>query len=196
MTENHATDLKQFTSMSLWYTIRGVVMIFTGVAIASLCIVAPKVYMLGESFSWLPVVGITVVIVGILRCVDAYSTVTAQGFLVNMQGGVMDIVVGVLILFAVNGVPEDLHLLIVGYLVSQGIYRNILLSVAKVPNPISNRITGLISIILGMLIWLGWPISAAWFLAFSLSVDISFRGWALVALASALKKQGIALNVE
>lgn len=188
MTENNSTELKQFTSMPLWYTIRGALMILVGGVTASLCIVAPKVYMLGEHFSWLPVIGVVVFIVGILRCVDAFSTNTAQGFLVNMQGGVLDIVVGFLVLFAVNGVPEDLHLLIVGYMVSQGIYRNIILSVAQVPNPLSNRITGFISILLAVLIWLDWPTSAAWFLAFSLSVDVSFRGWALIALASAIKK--------
>jgi uncharacterized membrane protein HdeD (DUF308 family) len=183
------TELRQFTSNPLWYTIRGIVMIIIGGAIASLCVVAPKVYMLGENFSWLPVIAVVVLVVGILRCLDALSTETAQGFLVNMQGGVLDIVVGILVLFGINGHPDELHLLIVGYMVSQGIYRNIILSVAKVPNPLSNRITGFISIILGVLIWIDWPTSATWFLALSLSVDVSFRGWALIVLASAIKKQ-------
>jgi len=191
MTENKSTELKQFTSNPIWYTLRGSLMVLAGGTVASLCIVAPQVYMLGENFSWLPVIGIVVFIVGILRCLDAFSTNTAQGFLVNIQGGVLDVVVGLLVLFSVNGIPEDLHLLIVGYLLTQGIYRNILLSVAQVPNPMSNRITGVISIILGMLIWVDWPISAAWFLAFSLSVDVSFRGWALVVLASSIKKQPV-----
>jgi len=166
-------------------------MIFIGGAIAILCILAPKVYMLGENFSWVPVAGVLVFLVGVFRCIDALSTVTAQGFLVNMQGGILDIVVGFLVLFSISGQPDDLHLLIVGYLLSQGIYRNILLSVAKIPNPLSNRITGFISIILGILIWIDWPTSATWFLALSLSVDVCFRGWALIVLASSLKKQSV-----
>ena len=129
-----------------------------------------------------------VLLVGIFRCIDALATDTAEGFLVNVQGGVFDIVVGFLILFSIGGQPDDLHLLIVGYLVIQGIYRNILLSVANIPNPSSNRITGLISILLGILIWIDWPTSATWFLALSLSVDVCFRGWALIVLASSLKK--------
>lgn len=182
-------ELRQFSSRPLWYTIRGSSMIFTGSVISALCIFAPKVYMLGERFSWIPLVGVVIILAGIFRGIDALSTETAQGFLVNMQGGVLDVVVGFLVLFSVNGQPEDLNLLIVGYLVSQGVYRNILLSVAKIPNPISTRITGFISIILGVLIWLDWPASAPWFLALSLSVDICFRGWALIVLASAIKKQ-------
>jgi len=169
-------------------------MILIGGAIASLCIIAPKVYMLGENFSWVPVAGVLVLLVGVFRCIDALATETAQGFLVNIQGGILDIVVGFLVLFSISGQPDDLHLLVVGYLVSQGIYRNILLSVAKVPNPLSNRITGFISIILGILIWIDWPTSATWFLALSLSIDVCFRGWALIVLASALKKQSLGMG--
>ena len=183
------SDLRQFTSKPWWYITRGIGMIVIGIAVSVLCVVAPNVYMLGESFSWIPVIGVVILFVGIFRCIDALATQTAQGFLVNIQGGVLDIVTGVLVLFSISGQPEDLHLLIVGYLVTQGIYRNVLLSVAKVPNPVSNRITGFISIFLGILIWIDWPTSAVWFLALSLSIDVSFRGWALIALASALKKK-------
>jgi len=189
MNSKKHVELKQFTSRPLWYTIRGTSMIVSGGVIAALCILAPKVYMLSENFSWIPVIGVVIILVGIFRGVDALATETAQGFLVNMQGGVLDVVVGFLVLFSINGQPENLNLLIVGYMVSQGIYRNILLSVAKTPNPMSNRITGIISIVLGILIWLDWPTSSPWFLALSLSIDVSFRGWALIVLSSTLKNK-------
>ncbi len=184
---NNKAELVQFSSRPRWYSARGAVMILLGCVIAFFCITAPDVYLLSSDFSWVPAIAVVVIFVGIFRCIDALATVTAQGFLVNMQGGVLDIIVGVLVLFGINGEPENMSLLIVGYMISQGIYRNILLTVAKTPNPISNRITGIISILLGLLIWFGWPTTEPWFLAFSLSVDISFRGWALIALASSLK---------
>lgn len=161
-------------------------MIFIGIIIAVLCIVSPDVYMFGGDTSWAPVVGIIVILVGILRCIDGLASENAQGFLFNMQGGVLDIVVGVLVAFGGDSAVNSLNLLIVGYLLTQGIYRNILLSVAEIRNPVSNRITGLVSIILGIIIWIDLPASL-WFIAFSLSVDISFRGWALIVMASSLK---------
>lgn len=191
MISKNNSDLKQYTSRHLWYTTRGIAMIVLGGGIAILCLVAPNVYMLGESYSWIPVIGVVVILVGVFRCLDAFSTETAQGFLVNMQGGVLDVVVGTLVLFSINFEAENINLLIVGYMISQGIYRNILLSVAKVANPLSNRITGVISIVLGMLIWSDWPTSASWFVALSLSIDISFRGWALTVLASSMKKESV-----
>ncbi|MGV7235212.1 MAG: hypothetical protein ACQ9ET_03045 [Nitrosomonadaceae bacterium] len=168
-------------------------MILAGGIIASLSIVAPDVYMLGKSASWVPVISVIVLLVGILRCIDALASETSQGFLFNMQGGTLDVVVGFLVIFSTYDEPNNLNLLIVGYLLTQGIYRNILLSAAKIRNPMPNRVTGLISIILGIMIWIDWPTSI-WFISFSLSVDICFRGWALIVMTTSLKLEPVNKN--
>jgi uncharacterized membrane protein HdeD (DUF308 family) len=189
MKSANSSELIQFTSRPRWYTIRGIAMIFFGGGIAAFCLIAPNVYMLGENFSWVPAAAVMVLLVGFLRCIDAFTSKSVQGYLLNMQGGILDIVIGFLVLFSINDKPENLTLLIVGYLFVQGLFRNILVSAANIPNPVSSRVTGIISIILGILIWIDWPTSAPWFLALALSVDISFRGWALIMLASSLKKE-------
>ncbi|OQK18195.1 hypothetical protein AU255_10265 [Methyloprofundus sedimenti] len=163
-------------------------MICVGILMAVLSLISPNVYLLGENASWIPVISLVVLVVGIFRCIDALASETAQGFLYNMQGGILDVVVGFLVFLSPEGeAANNLNLLIVGYMLTQGIYRNILLSVAEIPNPFANRLTGLISILLGIMIWIDWPASL-WFIAFSLSVDISFRGWTLVVMASSTHK--------
>ena len=186
---SRSSEFNQFKSMPWWYTIRGIVMMLSGGGIATFCVFAPNVYMLGEKFSWIPIIAMVLIMVGILRCIDANMSQSVQGFLLNMQGGILDVIVGFLTLFAINGEPENLVLLIAGYMLTQGILRNVLLSVVDIRNPKSNRITGIISIILGIMIWGEWPTSAPWFLAFSLSIDIVFRGWALIMLASSIKQE-------
>lgn len=161
-------------------------MIIIGIIIATLCIVSPDVYMFGGDASWAPVIGVIVILVGILRCIDGLASENAQGYLFNMQGGVLDIIVGILVVSSTVSDANSLSLLIVGYLLVQGIYRNVLLSVSEIRNPLSNRLTGLVSIILGIIIWVDSPISL-WFIAFSLSADISFRGWTLITMASSLR---------
>ncbi len=163
-------------------------MILIGGMFATLSLVAPDVYMLGENASWVPVISLIVLLVGGLRCIDAFVSDSPQGFLFNMQGGILDLVVGFLVFFSTNDETNYINLLIVGYMLTQGLYRNILISKARFHNPISNQVTGLISIVLGLMIWFDWPTSM-WFIAFSLSVDISFRGWALMVLASSLKME-------
>lgn len=193
MKSNNTSELFQFTSQPAWYGIRGNAMLYIGGAIAFLSLVAPNVYMMGGNVSWIPLIGIIVLLVGVFRCIDGLASDTAQSFMYNIQGGVLDIVVAFLVIFSPNSEVNYLNLLIVGYMLTQGIYRNILLSVAEIPNPGSSRITAVISIILGLMIWVDWPASM-WFIAFSISVDISFQGWAMKALASSLKQEPIAME--
>jgi uncharacterized membrane protein HdeD (DUF308 family) len=181
-------ELIQFTANPGWYTFRGIVMIATGGLIATLSLVSPDVYILGKEASWIPVISVVVLLVGILQCIDGLASETAQGYLFNMQGGILDIIVGFIAFFSSAGEVNNLNLLIVGYLLTQGLYRNILLSFGKIRNPLSNRITGAVSILLGIMIWNDWP-AALWFIAFTLSIDISFRGWVLIVMASSLKKE-------
>ena len=180
------SELIQFTASPRWYSILGISMIFLGVVIAALSLLAPNVYMFGMDASWFPVIAVIVILVGVFRCIDGLASETAQGYLFNMQGGILDIVVGFLVFFSNSTTANSVNLLIVGYLLTQGIYRNILLSFAETANPISNRLTGMVSIILGIMVWINWPTSM-WFIAFSLSVDISFRGWVLIVMASSIK---------
>ncbi len=169
---------------------RGKAMLLMGVVIALFSLIAPDVSMLGGNVSWIPVISLFVLLVGVLRCIDGVVSDSEQGLLFNLQGGILDIVVGFLVVLSPTSEVNYLNLLIVGYLITQGIYRNVLLSVAKVPNPLPSRITGLISIILGLMIWIDWPASL-WFISFSMSVDISFRGWAMIVMASKLKQETV-----
>ena len=180
------SELIQFTERPRWYDIQGKAMILFGGIIALLSMVAPNVYMLGENASWLPFICVIMLLVGILRCIDALAAKTAQGFLFNMQIGLWDMIVALLVIFSTNDEPNNMNLLIVGYLLMQGIQRNLLLSASKIPKSMPYRMTGLISVILGLMIWVDWPTSL-WFLSFSLSVDLGFRGWTLMVMAGSIK---------
>jgi hypothetical protein len=51
-----------------------------------------------------------------------------------------------------------------------------------------------VSIVLGLLIWMQLPTSAAWFLAFCLSTEIGLRGLGIIAFALWLKSQQEPVN--
>jgi CHASE2 domain-containing sensor protein len=64
MTGNNYTELVQFSSRPLWYTVRGVVMIALGSLIAALCITSPDVYILSANFSWIPAIAMVIILLG------------------------------------------------------------------------------------------------------------------------------------
>ena len=126
------------------------------------------------------VCGFVVLAVGLLECFDAAIAKKMEDFFLNLQNGVLDVVVAGLIIFSIGDDPARLSLLITAFLIVKGIFRLTLAYTTKIPNIVSTSVGAFVSIILGLLIWLEWPSSAGWFLAFCLSAEIGLRGWALM----------------
>lgn len=163
---------------------RGAVMLFAGVTLVLAALFNPDAVVLyARGFSWLPAAALVVLAVGLLECFDAAIAREQRDFLMHLQNGVLDGVVGGMIVFGTDVDPARLSLLIAGFLMVKGILRTILAQAAQVPHRISTLIGAGVSLLLGLLIWGEWPSPAAWFLAFALSAEIGFRGWALMMFA-------------
>ena len=114
----------------------------------------------------------------------------------NLQIGVLDTVVGLIILTELNKSEDKLLLLVSAYLLIKGIFR--ILAAYSVHFSHFNIATlgGLISVILGMLLWQEWLGKSMWFICFCLSIDIMTRGWALTWFGIWLKAQYNLMNAK
>lgn len=164
-------------------------MFVIGTILLICAIVAPDVQMLSTSSSWLPVSSALVLLVGVLRSIDAFASDRTSLYLLNIQGSMIDIVCGFFILASIGEGPLAFSLIIAAYLTIQGLFRIILTFSIQIHNPISTRIGGCVSILLGIMVWLNWPFSALWFLSFVLSAEIANRGWVLMCYAYSVNKQ-------
>ena len=170
--------------------LRGSLMLLIGVGLIAGTAFKPDVIIFQvREFSWLPICGFVVLAVGLLECFDAFTTKELADFFLNLQMGVLDVVVGGLIIFTIGGDPARLSLLISAFLIVKGIFRIVLAYAANIPNILSTSIGAVTSIILGLLISLEWPSAAGWFLALCLSAEIGLRGWALMMFAFWIKAQ-------
>jgi len=170
--------------------IRGSLMLLIGVGLVVATVFKHDVIIMQvRDFSWLPVCGFVVLAVGLLECFDAFIAKDLGDFFLNLQNGVLDVVVAGLIIFSIGDDPARLSLLITAFLIVKGIFRITLAYATQIPNIVSTSVGAGISIILGLLIWLEWPSSAGWFLAFCLSAEIGLRGWALIMFAFWIKAQ-------
>lgn len=172
-----------------WYMFRGGVMFVLGSLLLLFSLLAPNVEMLGGNNSWLPIASVLILIFGVFRGIDAFASNSKSLFIMNMQSSVIDLVCGFVILTNVGEVAFAFSLLVAAYLLIQGILRLVTTIALEVPNPTSTRIGGVISLVLGMMIWLDWPISGLWFLSFALSAEVANRGWALMVYAHSVNKQ-------
>lgn len=170
--------------------IRGALMLVIGVLLVAATVFKHDVVIMQvRDFSWLPVCGYVVLVVGLLECFDAVIAKNLGDFFLNLQNGVLDVVVAGFITLSIGGDPARLGSLIAAFLITKGIFRLTLAYAIHIPNFISTSVGAGVSIILGLLIWLEWPSSAAWFLAFCLSAEIGLRGWANMMFAFWIKSQ-------
>lgn len=161
--------------------LQGSVIGLMGIILGLASVFSPNAIVLNaREFSWLPMTGIVILSLGLLECLDAFLAKEMRDFYQNLHVGVLDAIVGGMIVFSISGSPQRLGLMIAAYLVTRGIVRIVLVYTLRFANAISTSIGGLLSILFGMMVFLEWPTEAAWFLALSLNIEIICRGWAVI----------------
>lgn len=170
--------------------VQGVILIIIGMTVAFSCILnADAVVMAAREFSWLPLSGIIIFLLGIQECLEAFFARISREFHQNLQVGIVDTVVGALIIAAVSQEPQRLSLMVAAFLIIRGSVRIVLVHTLGLPHKTPTTAFGVISIILGLCLYSEWPTTQAWFISMSLNVEIAFRGWAMVMFALWVRKK-------
>ena len=169
---------------------QGVVILCIGIGLILVSTVRSHVIILSaKELSWLPASGMVVLALGLVECLDAFLAKGTRDFLQNLQVGVLDTVIGAMIVFSVAEEPARFSLMIASYLIARGIVRITLIYAMQLPRPSLSSIGGFLSIVMGFMIWMGWPSTAGWFLSLCLNIEIAVRGWAIIIFALWVKKQ-------
>lgn len=170
--------------------VQGLLILLTGVTFSFASIVkSDAVIMSARFFSWLPVCGMIIMALGILECLDALFAREMRDFIQRLHVGILDAVVGVFLVLGVSETPDKLSLMIAVYLLVRSLVRMILAYALRLPQAPVTVLFGVTCIMLGLMVWLGWPTKEGWFFALCLSIEIAFRGIAMMLFAFWVKEQ-------
>jgi uncharacterized membrane protein HdeD (DUF308 family) len=134
-------------------------------------------------------VGWLLIFSGVAHLVFGWHTRTTGGLLLEVLLGIVYILVGVyLLLNPVTGLVS-LTLALTIYLFAEGILEFIL-AIRLRPLPGSGWlfIDGIVTIILGVMIWRAWPSSTAWAVGILVGVSMLFSGIARLMLSLAARR--------
>jgi uncharacterized membrane protein HdeD (DUF308 family) len=163
-----------------WLLAFGILMIILGViAIGTPAVATIAVQIM---LGWLLIIG------GIAEGIHAFMAQGWRGFLLELLSAILYLVVGVLLL--VNPVAGALALTVVlaVFLIVEGIFKIIMaLRVRDHRGWGWLLASGILSAILGVLIWAQWPASGLWVIGLLVGIQLLFTGWALVMLALAAR---------
>lgn len=170
--------------------VQGVLILLTGITFAFTSVVKSDAVILSATlFSWLPVCGMIVLSLGLLEWLDALFSKDLRDFFQGIYDGILDTVIGTLLILSIFENPDRISSMITVYLLVRGLSRLILSFALKLRHAAPNLAASFASIILGLMVWAGWPTGESWFLAMCISAEIAFRGLEMIYFALLVKGQ-------
>jgi len=158
-----------------WYFCIGIALIILGtIAIGS----AELMTMVSVMF-----IGWLLLFAGVFEVVHGFARRAWGGFFINLMGGLLYAVTGLLMVTHPGVAAITLTFMIAMLLIVAGTFR---LFVAF-STPIHHRgwliLNGAISLFLGFSIMSSWPVSGLWIIGLFIGIDMIFDGWTEVMLA-------------
>ncbi len=162
-----------------WVLFAGITMLVLGTAVVIYDVTATvaSVFLFGCLF----------LIAGAMQIVHAFQVRTWSGFFLYLLDGILRATVGALLVIYPGAGALTLTILLSGYFMVGGLFKAIGSMVLQFPSWGWSVASGVVSVVLGVLLAMQWPVSGLWFIGFAVGVDLILYGWALVMFAAALK---------
>ena len=158
-----------------WFLFMGVALIILGtIAIGS-----------AELFTVISVlfIGWLLIFAGLFEIVHGFARRAWGGFFVNLMGGLLYAVTGLLMVSHPGIAAITLTLMIAMLLIVAGTFRIVVSLSTQVPHRGWLILNGAISLFLGFCIMDSWPASGVWIIGLFIGIDMIFDGWTEVMLA-------------
>jgi len=133
-------------------------------------------------FGWL------LMLAGVMQIVHAFQVRNWSGFFLYLLDGIIRATVGTLLVVYPGSGALTLTLLLGFYFIVGGAFKAIGATVLQFPSWGWTVASGLVSIALGVMLALQWPVSGLWFIGFAVGLDLILYGWALLMFAAATKQ--------
>lgn len=165
-----------------WVIVLSILLILLGLFAALMPIVATLIST--SIFGWI------FLIAGVIRIVKSFQARPIRGFWLSLLVGILYVVAGLVILANLLQGAVALTFALALVFVVEGILEIIACFKARTGGNLSwlVLIDGLFTLILGILVWNGWPDNSLWLLGFYVGISLAFSGVTLLAIATATRK--------
>ena len=162
-----------------WFLALGIAMIVLGVIALGMIPIA--------TLATVMVLGWLMVLSGIVEAVHGFQVRGWSGMFLHLAGGVLGVLIGLLIVTHPIAGALAWTLLFASFFTVIGLFRLIGASRLKFPNWGWAAFDGAVTLLLGIMLWAGWPGSGIWFLGMAVGISLVLRGWSYVMLATTVR---------
>jgi uncharacterized membrane protein HdeD (DUF308 family) len=129
------------------------------------------------------VIGVLLLIAGLTEVIHAVMVRNLRGFAMHLLAAALYLIVGLFVLEDPERAAGVLTLLLAASFFVGGVLRIIFSLVEHFPAWPWVLLNGVVDLILGILIWRGWPESSLWVIGLFVGIELLFHGWSWVILA-------------
>lgn len=166
---------KQLRENKGWFLILGIGLIALGaLAIA---------YSLTSTLVTVTFIGIITAVFGIFEHVKAFTMSKWSDFFLHLFIGVLYLVGGTFMALNPTISALSLTMLLAVFFVVVGVLEIFFSLTTKLPNKFYALFNGILSVILGGMIWYQWPISGLWAIGTLIGVQAIATGWSWIVLS-------------
>jgi uncharacterized membrane protein HdeD (DUF308 family) len=174
----YAEDFEGLRKHWVLAVILGIVLIVLGAIAISISTVVTLASMM--LLGWFLLIG------GIVQGIHAFSH-RRWHFFPELLLATFYVVVGILIIGNPATAVLALTLMMIAFFLVAGIFRIVAASTIRFSNRWSMFASGIISLLLGLLLWTGWPTAALWVIGLFIGIELIFNGWSMIMLGLAAR---------
>ncbi len=163
-----------------WLLALGIVLILLGTTAICLPLLA--------TIEFVMILGILMLMAGVMLIVSAFHAGRWGGFMLNLMIGILYVVSGFLILENPVEGAAGLTLLMAIFFLTTGLFRVTIALLERFQGWGWVLLNGGINILLGVVIWRQFPVSALWIIGLLVGFELLFNGWAWVMLALTVRQ--------
>lgn len=181
--ENRFTHIPSIKENWAWFFGLGIFLIFLGAAI-----IGSSYY--ATIFSMI-VFGIFLLIAGATQIFHAFLARKWSGLFLSLFLGLLYIITGFLCIAKPTTAAISITLWISAFLLMAGLFRMIVALVLRFNEWSWVFFNGVVTFILGLMIYLEWPLSGLWVIGLFIGVDLILAGWSWIILALSSRQKNV-----
>lgn len=165
-----------------WFLVLGILSIVLGIV--------ALVYTPAAALASVLVLGWLMFFSGILEAVHAFQARGWGGVLLHVAGGALGILIGLLVVTHPVAGALAWTLLFASFFTVIGLFRLVAAIWLRYRSWGWAVFDGVVTLVLGLLLWAGMPWAGLWFLGFALGIALILRGWSTIMFALAVRAIG------
>lgn len=169
--------LAAFAKHWCWFLLWGILLLVLGIIAIS--------YTTATTILSVIFLGVLLLLGGIILIVDSFSFWWGKwgGFFWHLIMGILYVIVGILFVKNPLWASVSLTLMLAILFIIVGLFRIIYSSSIRLPRWGWTLFNGIITFILGILIYAQWPVSGLYIIGLFVGIDLIFAGWAYIMIS-------------